>query len=277
MKILILGASGQIGYPLFLHLSQVYPQGTIVGTSRSGKRKETVATAASSFPLTAFDPFAENDWTRLGTFDLVYNCVGQIRASKEMSFERIHLGLTERLLARRAQLGHPRLVQLSALGAGNYPDIPFLATKAAADVRLLAAPDTAVIRPSIVWTPNTMLLRKLRQLNQMRKWLFGRVIVPRGFLQSRVQPIEIEALTALMQRVGEGDVKTRIVPAVGAQPVSFGALLEEVAGKPVAAWEIPRKFIEPLVQYVIAPFFPSLINYDQFRLLFEDNIAESVQ
>lgn len=268
MRILILGASGQIGFPLLQRLSHSFPQAQIVGTSRSGLAPGPLASNAN---MLGFDPFSD-DWEVLRPCDWVYNCIGQIRESKTMPFQRIHAGLTELLLANREKLGQPRIMQLSALGAGRYPDIPFLATKAEADRRLLLEPDTVVIRPSIVWTPDTMLLRKLRQLYRMSRWLGGRVIVPQGFLQSTVQPIEIDDLTALMIAVGEGRHAERIVSAVGPEPMSFGALLEEVAGKPLPAWEIPRKVLEPLIRYIVSPLMPQLINYDQFRLLFEDNI-----
>jgi uncharacterized protein YbjT (DUF2867 family) len=269
MKILILGASGQIGFPLLVYLSQLSPEHAVTGTSRRGQTSHSLPTGAK---MLAFDPFVD-DWTELGTFDLVYNCIGQIRASREMSFERIHEGLTEKLLEKRPGLGHPRIVQLSALGAGDHPGVPFLATKGLADARLLQEQNTAVVRPSIVCTENTMLLRKLRQLLRVAPWTAGRVVAPAGFFDAGVQPILIEDLVELLAKVGVKGSPERIVEAVGPEALSFGELLHLIAGKPVRQAAIPRWAIDPLIRFVIAPFLPRLINEDQYRLLFEDNVG----
>ncbi|MEL6588823.1 MAG: hypothetical protein AAFQ68_02010, partial [Bacteroidota bacterium] len=174
----------------------------------------------------------------------------------------------------RSLLGNPLLVQLSALGAGEHPGVPFLATKAKADRLLLAEDNTNVVRPSIVCTANTMLLRKLKQLGRISRWFGGRLIIPQGFLQAKVQPIMIDDLVDLMIAVGERGSESRVIPAVGPEPLAFGELLTLVHDRSFPAWEIPRKLLEPLIRYVVSPFFPILINYDQFRLLFEDNVGD---
>ncbi|MEL7529782.1 MAG: hypothetical protein AAFN10_00665 [Bacteroidota bacterium] len=270
MNVLFLGGSGQIGFPTAARFAERFPMHQIWASSRSGQ-----APAPTPINLTfiAFDPF-EDDWSLLPQVDLVYNCVGQIKASKAMSFERIHLGMSQLLIRHRAGLGNPRIVQLSALGAGEHPKVPFLATKAAADEWVLSRENTYVVRPSIVCTENTMLLRKLKQLGRISKWFGGRLILPAGFLQAKVQPIMIEDLADLLIAVGLAPKGERIMPAVGPGALRFAELLSLVHDKSFPAWEIPRKLLEPLIKYLVSPLLPSLINYDQFRLLFEDNVGD---
>ncbi|MFK7921722.1 MAG: hypothetical protein AB8H47_07175 [Bacteroidia bacterium] len=270
MKVLFLGGSGQIGFPTACRFAERYPDYQIWASSRSGKAP---GPTPSNLSFIAFDPF-DDDWSKLPQLDLLYNCVGQIKASKAMSFARIHHGLSERILAKRTGLGEPRIVQLSALGAGEYPQVPFLATKASADALILSADDTYVVRPSIVCTQNTMLLRKLNQLGKISRWLGGRLILPEGFLQAKVQPIMIDDLADLLISVGVQAPREQIISAVGPEPLRFAELLHLVHDRAFPAWEIPRKLLEPLIKYVVGPLLPSLINYDQFRLLFEDNVGD---
>lgn len=270
MKILFLGGSGQIGFPTAVRFAERYPSYQIFASSRSGNSPGLIP---NNLTFIAFDPF-KDDWSQLPQLDLLYNCVGQIKASKAMSFERIHLGLSQQIIANRKSLGDPRIVQLSALGAGEHPKVPFLATKSLADDLILGETNTYVVRPSIVCTANTMLLRKLKQLGRMSRWLGGRLLLPQGFLQARVQPIMIEDLSELLIAVGLEPSKQRIIPAVGPEALRFAELLSLVHGKAFPAWEIPRKLLEPIIKYVVSPLIPSLINYDQFRLLFEDNVGD---
>lgn len=270
MKVLFLGGSGQIGFPTACRFAECYPDSQIWASSRSGKAP---GPTPANLSFIAFDPF-DDDWSKLPSLDLLYNCVGQIKASKAMPFERIHHGLSKRILAKRVGLGQPRIVQLSALGAGDYPHVPFLATKARADALILAAEDTYVVRPSIVCTKDTMLLRKLKQLGKISRWLGGRLILPQGFLQANVQPLLIDDLVDLLIALGVHQSEERMIPAVGPEPLRFAELLHLVHGKAFPAWEIPRKLLEPLIKYIVSLLLPSLINYDQFRLLFEDNIGD---
>lgn len=272
MRVLMLGGSGQIGFPLVCRFAERFSNSQIFATSRSGQAPRPTP---NNVQFLAFDPFLD-DWSTLPLVDLAYNCIGQIRESKSMSFARIHRGMSERLLRHRKGLGNPCIVQLSALGAGEHPGVPFLATKSEADQLVLAEPNSFVVRPSIVCTADTMLLRKLKQLGRISRWFGGRLIIPEGFLQAKVQPIMIEDLVDLMIAVGERGSESRVIPAVGPEPLAFGELLSLVHDRSFPAWEIPRKLLEPLIRYVVSPFFPSLINYDQFRLLFEDNVGDPV-
>ena len=268
--IILFGASGQIGCPTLLKLIDAYPQAKVLGTYR-----RTLVDGIPREHQLQFDPF-KDDWRKLGQPDVLINCIGQIR-EEQLSFREIHLGLTEKILRHRKRLDNPRIIQLSALGAGQHPGVPFLSTKAEADLRLLSEKDTFVVRPSIVWTPNTMLLRKLRQLLTISRWLLGHLIVPEGFLQASVQPVDIETLARLMMVLCQGTFPHRIIEAVGPRPQSFGELLAAEAkaqNRSLRIHEIPRRWLDPLVLGFITRFLPGIINADQYKLLFADNTGD---
>lgn len=273
MHILILGASGQIGSPTLLQLARDFPAAMITGTSRSGKAPASYL--GSNLRFQAFDPFL-SDWAELGQADVMVNCIGQIKESPACSFEMIHSGITRLILQHREALGNPRIIQVSALGAGQHPTVPFLSTKYAADQLLLEAGEAHIIRPSIVCSPNTMLVRKIRQLDRIGKQLGGNLFVPTGFMEARIQPVLVTDVAALISAIVSKPNVPTVIEAVGPQEIAFGELVEligTVRGKSLRRLTFSRQFAAFFVRYFIAPLFPTLITWDQFLLLFEDNIG----
>ncbi len=262
MRVLILGASGQIGSVIFSGLENSYE---VSGTSRKTYGN-----------LLKFDPF-KDDWSTLGKFDVLINCVGQIEPTAESSFHHIHVDLTSTIIANRGNIGNPRIVQISALGASANHQVDFLKTKGLADDLLLRHPDTAVIRPSIVCTHRTMLVKKMRMLSNLSRISFGFLPVPKGFLQTKVQPIMPQDLVALVRKACF-DRSINVIEAVGPVPLSFGEiiqLLETNRGRRLRTLEIPRTPIDAVVKRLIVPLWPGVINSQQYDLLFNDNIADA--
>src|SRR5690606_33584400 len=261
MRIIVLGASGQIGSVIFNGLKRSH---NVTGTSRKG-----------SNGLVRFDPF-KDDWSTLGKPDVLINCVGQIVATVNSTFYHIHVALTKQILLHRSVLGNPRIVQISALGASSIHEVEFLKTKGMADDLLLQHQDTAVIRPSIVCTHRTMIVKKMLMLSNLSRFLFGVVPVPKGFLDTRIQPIMPEDLVDLVQQVCVvQDVKT--LDAVGEEALSFGEIihiLEKNTRRRIRAVEVPNSASDWVVKYILSRLFPGVINTQQYQLLFRDNVAD---
>src|SRR5687768_12716229 len=104
MKIMILGASGQIGSVIYGALKA---SNNVVGTSRR-----------QSGEFLKFDPF-KDDWSALGKCQVLINCIGQIEATSTFKFYKIHVELTQLMLKNRGLIGNPRIIQISALGASR--------------------------------------------------------------------------------------------------------------------------------------------------------------
>jgi uncharacterized protein YbjT (DUF2867 family) len=264
MRILILGASGQIGSAFFEIFSKSKDD-EVYGTSRK----------ASGENRKKFDPF-KDPWEILGKYDVVLNCVGVIKATKEFSFEKIHMGMTELIISNRTLIGNPKLIQMSVLGADSGSDIEFLKTKGLADSLLLKEENTVVVRPSIVCTHRTMLVKKLLMLKKLARISGGRMIVPKGFPDHKIQPVLIDDLASLLLNIAKLEVKERIICATGPEEVSFRSLLmKAVPG--IKLIEIPESVVRFFVKNILSVIFPDVINFDQYRLLFKDNIASSYQ
>lgn len=271
MKFLILGGNGRIGKIIADALRVRHPQAVILRTTL----KACPPAQEGLDQWLQFDPF-DDDWGQLPYVDLVVNAVGAIRATRNMPFSKVHVGLTQSMLVHRVALGSPRIVQVSAIGADPAHKSAFLATKGQADALLLAEPDTLVVRPSIVCTPGTMLSRRLDQLIQIAKVGFGKLLVPAGFPATRVQPILPEDLGRIIAAACDADL-TGIVEAVGPAPLSFEELLRAKAsaqGMALRLIGVPRAIMEGFVQHFVAVWFPQTLSRDQFRLLFEDNIGD---
>lgn len=262
MKITVLGATGQIGSAIRDGLGNRHD---VVGTSRNPGAR-----------CIQFDPFRD-DWSVLGKTDVLINCVGQIEATKNCSFTDIHIGLTKLAIRNRALIGNPRIIQISALGASATHEIEFLRTKGMADDLLLQYPDTTVVRPSIVCTHQTMIVKKMLTLNRISRLTRGIVLVPKGFLHTRIQPVMPEDLVDVIHSLCLS-VKTRkVVDLAGPQPLSFGEIvimMSKTQRTDLRLIEIPKIICDAVVYCCISVVFPKVISSQQYKLLFANNIAD---
>ena len=262
MKIIVLGATGQLGSIIYKGLQARYE---VIGTSR----KERPG-------MIKFDPFLD-DWSLLGKSQVLINCVGQIEATKRSSFEHIHVSLTKLIVRNRNVVGASKIIQISALGASEHHDVSFLKTKGIADSLLVKYPGTAVIRPSIVCTHRTMIIRKLLMLSKISRWTLGVVPIPSGFLKTKIQPVMPEDLLALVEQMCF-DTPQRVVNFVGPETISFGELIDnmnKIKNQSMKLIKVPKVVFDFLVRFFVDPMLPTIINWQQYQLLFEDNIADT--
>lgn len=261
MKIILLGASGQVGSIVFDGLSKSHQ---VIGTSRRANGKHV-----------RFNPFTD-DWSLLGRADAVINCIGQIEPTQSTSFYDIHVELIKHIIRNREKIGHPRIVQVSALGAAPHHKVEFLRTKGLGDELLLQNGNTVVLRPSIICTHRTMIVRKMLLLSRIAKYFAGVAIVPQGFLKTRIQPVMPKDLIDAMEVV-LSPVDHRIVNVVGPEAISFNDILTclfYAKHQKLRIVQVPRVFVDAVVRTIIVHAFPQVLNAQQYELLFEDNIAD---
>jgi len=259
MKILLLGASGQLGSSLYNYLKIKVE--LVHGTSRSGKNG-----------LIKFDPYKDL-WEFPVVYDLVINCIGAIQATKEYRYEKVHLGIAELIIKNQFRLGNPKIIQVSVLGADAFSLNDFLRSKAQADEYLLSHPDTKIIRPSIICTPGSMLIKKLRLAGLISKLLFNRLPVPTDFLHHKIQPVMVDDLVKIIYQVSATEPLQKIINVTGPEEITYQQLLEGANSK-IKLVRIRKDLIKKSLD-IFSVLFPKLINKDQFELLFSDNIAEN--
>lgn len=148
--VLVLGASGFVGGRLVAALASRGYRVTCAGRDLARLSRRFPSCATLRADLTRDDAAA---WTpRLAGVDAVVNAAGVLRGA----LDGVHARGAIALFNACARAGVPRVLQISALGAGEQPNSRFLATKAAADEHLLrlAAADGRrgwhVVRPSVV-------------------------------------------------------------------------------------------------------------------------------
>jgi uncharacterized protein YbjT (DUF2867 family) len=264
MKILVLGATGQIGTTVFQGLSRELDT---VGTSRK----------PPSQALVQFDPF-KSSWSKLGKFDILINCIGQIEETKESTFATIHVGLARMIMEKRCEIGNPRVIQISALGADESHRVAFLRTKAIADNLLLTLPGTVIIRPAIICTHRTMIVKKILLLTRVAKFMGGFALVPTDFLATQIQPVMPDDLVKVVRNVCNSSYSKKVINVVGKDKITFAELLRLAFKQQrslIKVIEVREKWIRFFIKYFVPAICPQLINWQQYQLLFEDNTADS--
>lgn len=262
MKILILGATGQIGGMLYESLKANH---TVIGTTRK-----------SSTTLVQFDPFAD-EWSILRNIDVIVNCIGQIDSTRACSFSKIHVQLAERLIANRRVLGNPRIIQISALGATPNHGVEFLRTKGQADDYLMQFDNVVIVRPSIVCTSGTMMVRKMRMLHSLSRRMLGVILIPKGFPATRIQPVMPKDFAAIVENLCTASRPPTLINITGPERISFADIMSTMflsRGSKHTLLQIPKAWTDVLVKYCVVRLFPKLITLQQYELLFIDNVAD---
>ena len=262
MKIIVLGATGQIGSTIFHGLRDRH---NVVGTSRNPSPKYHV-----------FDPF-HDDWSLLGTADVLVNCVGQIMPTKTSTFYHVHVDLVRLIIKNRALIGNPRIVQISALGASTNHKVDFLKTKGIADDLLLEQPNTIIVRPSIVCTHHTMIVRKMLMLLNISKYTGGLIFAPQKFLQTRIQPVMPHDLVDVVHALCLNNAPQNIVNVVGPEQFNFYEMIRmifEANRMTLRIVKLPKNISDLLIGCGVSTMLPKVISSQQYQLLFYDNIHD---
>lgn len=187
------------------------------------------------------------------------------------TLERVHVELARRLAAAHEALGAPRVLPVSALGARADRTARFLSTKAVGDRVLMDALGTRalVLRPSIVWTPGTRIVRKLVRLARIARFTGGVFPAPAGLLECRLQPILCDDLERAVLGELAGDTGG-VLELAGRDVVRLG----EPVGMAFRARGLrPRPIRLPGVFWsAAASLCPRLISRAELVLVGEDNV-----
>jgi len=266
-RVAIIGASGTLGKIITQRLINL-PNVELVKLSRN--------TSLGPEGYIVFEP-EKDDWKKLGHIDILINAAGIIHESKDAEFEKVHVHLVQKIIENRHIIGDPKIIQISALGADENHPIAFLQTKGIADSILVKQANTYILRPSIVCTHNALLVQKFKMMFDISGYFFNHAVLPSSFLKTRIQPILEEDFAETIERLCSLQPTTAIIDLPGAEQISFQWLMDlaaEVRKQKVITFEIPKNLVEAVTKNFISIWFPGLINYDQFQLLFKDNIAE---
>lgn len=266
-RVAVIGASGTLGKIIVQRLGTMQDIALI---------KLTRNTSLGPEGYQVFEPEKDN-WANLGHIDILINAAGIIHESKDAEFEKVHVKLVQKIIENRHVIGDPKIIQISALGADEKHPIAFLRTKGIADSILVKQAYTYILRPSIVCTSNALLVKKFKMMFDISKVFFNHAVLPTNFLKTRIQPIMEDDFAETIGLLCTKNPPTPILDLPGSEQISFQWLMDlagEVRNQKVTALEIPKNLVEAVTKNFISIWFPGLINYDQFQLLFKDNIAD---
>jgi hypothetical protein len=104
-----------------------------------------------------------------------------------------------------------------------------------------------------------------------------KLFIPAGFLDSKIQPVMIEDLVEVIKNVCINSETVRIIEVAGPEQITFEDLLNiatKAFTKSVSVTHLNKKMVGAFVKYLISPLFPGLINFEQYQLLFSDNVSK---
>ncbi|MDD1016310.1 SDR family oxidoreductase [Pseudomonas rubra] len=239
MKVLLVGATGFVGRHL-LHALQAGGH-QVVATSRHPQPALLPGVTWQTLDLDrlALDPKA---YALPDGINLLINAAGVLSTREgELSLTQ-DMG-TRALFDLAAQRG-VRVLQISALGAGEQADVPFLASKARADDYLLGLGVPAVVlRPSLVLGAGGTSSQWLARLSP---W----PLIPLLSVKAQLQPLHIDDLSAaVLALLRQWPALPCVVPLVGPQQMTLAQVLDNLRAAqgwaPARYVAVPSLFARP--------------------------------
>jgi len=202
MKILVLGGSGFVGSHLVRRLSRDGHRITLVTRHAERCRELWVVPGVT---IRQLDPYDEQVLAvELRNHDAAINLVGILneRGFGGAGFRRAHVELVETLIRACREAGVPRLMQMSALNAGQG-ESHYLRTRGEAEARVRAAERegalrTVILRPSTIFGPDDSFLNRFAGLLRIAP------VLPLARPDAKFAPVYVgdvvEAFSRLLER-----------------------------------------------------------------------------
>ncbi len=270
--IVILGGTGFVGRHLVPRLQRDGHRITVLSRNRDTHRELSVLPGVRVVNADVHDPVALR--ARLEGADAAINLIGILneRGSDGSGFRKAHVELTRSLVESCIATGVPRLLQMSALRAGEGAS-HYLRTRGEADRIVQASPLAwTIFRPSVIFGPGDGLFFRFASL-------------------LRIAPVlPLARAGAMFQPVYVGDVAEAFARAL-VHPRTAGQVFELGGPRSIALGELVRwtarmtgrrRWIiglpDPLgaLQARVGEWLPGKpISRDNFRSLGTDSIARS--
>jgi len=208
--------------------------------------------------------------------DAIVHLVGIIREhpARGVSFERLHVGATENVLAAAGAAGVRRFLHMSALGTRPNARARYHETKWRAEEAVRSSGlDWTILRPSIIYGPGdgfvTLLARLVRRLP---------VVPVIGSGTARLQPVPVSVVAEGFARaLDQAGSVSQTYEVGGPDAHTLNEILQLIAGvlkrRKLRTVHIPIPVMRRLaLVFGSLPFFP--VTADQLLMLEEDNICD---
>lgn len=268
-SIVVLGGSGFVGRAL---VARLLAQGARVRVlSRSADTRARIPAGAALATGDVFD--ADFLHEAFDGADAAINLVGILneRGDDGSGFRKVYVELAERLLDAMQRTGMRRLLQMSALHAGDG-ESHYLKARGEAETRVRASDvDWTLFRASVIAGPGDGLFCRFAQLLRFAPGL------PLGGADARFQPVWIGDVVEAFVRALDDDASIgRSYDLVGPEVMTLGEIVKLTAkAKGWTRFVLPLPALLGRMQAEIGEHLPGKpISRDNWRSLRRDSISD---
>lgn len=211
--------------------------------------------------------------------DAVINLVAIIKEKGDVTFEKVNYQGSVNVANAARQAGIDRLIQMSALGAGNLPDFPYHFTKWRAENHIKDLDLVwTIFRPSIIFGPGDKE-QFVTQLADVVRMAPVTPVIGNG--NSMFQPVHLNDVADSFIRALDDPATTasQTYELGGPEKLSYEEMLDEI-GK--ALGKQKRKIHIPpgLMQFAVSimnplPLIEPPVTIDQLKMLKLDNTTDT--
>tara|TARA_B100001741_G_C16475622_1_gene562314 strand:+ start:78 stop:1022 length:945 start_codon:yes stop_codon:yes gene_type:complete len=272
-KVLIFGASGQIGRHLIRKLTK--NNYTVTAITRNSHQKGYILkTQANAGYLTIVEAsIFDEDKIRslIKNADICINLIGILfERNKANSFENVHSNFPYLISKISSENNLKQFIHLSALGIENSIDSKYANSKLQGEKNIKKNyPKALILRPSIVYSVDdnftTNFMSLLSLLPFFPLYYNGR---------TKFSPIHCSDLAEIIYYAISKNINSLTLECIGPEVISFKEILERLL-KLINKKRllVPVPLVIAKLSAVFFQFFPSpLITLDQIRLLKYDNV-----
>ncbi|MEM9575793.1 MAG: complex I NDUFA9 subunit family protein [Pseudomonadota bacterium] len=210
--------------------------------------------------------------------DAVVNCVGILAEAGKNRFDAVQAEGAERIARIAAELGVPKMVHVSAIGADEDSDSDYARTKALGEAGVVEhMPSAVILRPSIVFGPEDQFFNRFAAMTKLGP------VLPVVGAKTRFQPVYVDDVAKAAEKALTDTVEPGVYSLGGPDVASFRALMQVmletihrrrlIVNIPFFAARIMGWGFD-LVQTLSAGLITNgMITRDQVRNLAKDNVV----
>ncbi len=269
-RIVILGGTGFVGSHLVPRLCADGHTINVLSRNREQHRDLEVLPRASVVSADVYDRDALRE--QLAGADAAINLIGILneRGGNGSGFRKAHVELTETLIAACKSAGVPRLLQMSALRAGEG-ESHYLKTRGEAESRVKSSSLTwTIFRPSVMFGPRDGLFFRFASLLRMTP------VLPLARAHAKFAPVYVgDVAEAFARAIVHPHTAGHTYELFGPRVIELGELVRwtaEIIDK--RRWIIPLPDALGFMQAAVGEWLPGKpISRDNFRSLKLDSVG----
>lgn len=278
MKVFVTGATGFVGEEILQQLHRADHSIRLLARNPRSAHAQSLAAkyGAKLHPGNVLDAVSLKG--SLTNIDAVIHLVGIISEVGPNTFENVHIGGTQNMLAVAESVGVKRFIHMSALGtrpdaAARYHQSKWAAEQIVRDSGL----DHTVFRPSIIYGPRDHFVNLFARISR-----FSPVLPVMGDGRNKMQPVPVADVAAcFVKSLAEPAAINRTFDLCGQDILSFDEILDailRVTGRERLKLHLPMSIARiqaAMLEFTFTRLLgePPPLNRDQLIMLGEDNVG----